>query len=378
MVNTERTLLFSRDNNRLIVNLRLLLIYMSIVLLFGNYLLYSFFKIDTLKTILRVMSVFLLVLSLLLKNKFTFFECILLLISLYLIVINGSVSLNIAICLLLIVCIDDVGSFYKVFHELSLAAVIIVFLSLLTGIVESYQYERLNGDIVRNTFGFFNVNSSSLFFLSYFICYLISKSRKFFNFVYVVLFSVAIYLFTDSRTSFFSLIVLLLFYCFLSCCKFKLVKKTVAFIIVLLLFFSPLLWLFQFMNAYDVILSFRVSIFRDYIKANSIFTLLFGGTKILDIDNFYLLLLFNSGIIIYSLIFFGVIKTSNKFINQDKNIEVSVLFAVLFAGLFESLGVRLELPVVMLFWLLIGESFKELSYKQYSRQHRGLDVGMII
>ncbi len=329
-----------------------LFVYLAIFLLCFNYLLYNFFGFSEIKNYVRIVAILFILASLFFKRELTLFNCVLLVTIAFIIAGNGVDSLNIAACFLLAISIDFDVKTFDIVHKVSLLLSIVVLVSLMSGVVKGKQYVDTQ-ERIRNTLGFGNVNSASLFFASYIICFFMSKEKiKVYHIIYALAISLILYLKTDSRTALGAVIVFLVVYITLLS-RFNNVFKNLFLLLEIVLFISPIFWILPLSSSMDKFLSFRVTYFRNYIESNDLANLLLGGTQIADIDNFFLILLFNVGIVGYLLLCYLIFKSSKNLIHSNKNKELALIITILTVGLVESTGVRVELGMTMLFWVVV-------------------------
>ena len=88
------------------------------------------------------------------------------------------------------------------------------------------------------------------------------------------------------------------------------------------------------------------------------FQLLFGGSKVDDIDNFYLCLLYNGGVFFYLLTMFLSIRATWIYMNQNKAIYAAFILSLLFLGVMESGIIRCEILCMIMFWYLLIKPLK--------------------
>lgn len=324
-----------------------------IVFLLGfNFLLYAFFSYGILKNIVRLLIVLIILFTICFSNyTYKFREIMSLFIALYLIIIGGNIALNVSFAILIAISMKKNQNIEMICYYISLILTVIVLLSLALNIVQTETF--INNNRVRNTLGFYHVNAGSMFFFSTLILFLYSRIElKVIHIIITSMISYMIFWFTDSRTSFIGLIFFALIYFLLP--KARLLTNIVEiFDIVCLL--SPFIFITLKIDniVFDKLLSGRLHIIYDFLYQTSMTNLIIGGNTSVEIDNFYLMLLYNVGIFLYLLFVLITIK-SLFFYKRNKDYKaISYISSILFIGLAESGPVRCEIVCMILFWLLI-------------------------
>jgi hypothetical protein len=160
---------------------------------------------------------------------------------------------------------------------------------------------------------------------------------------------------SDSRTAIISIFIFFLF------CQINLIKKLKKGIVIL-----PILFLFlsfylanQSDNiALNLVLSNRPTDYNDFLNSVT-FINYFIGAPIAEyrVDNSYLVGFFSTGavgMVVFFLLFYKALKS------EYSTIEIALFLSLLIYGVFESLIVRVEFPVVILFYYIIF--FKDNNY----------------
>ena len=321
----------------------------------ANLLLYAFFQFDVDKNILRIISTIICIVALFYKRKIRLEEVILLGISCYLVLINGDISVNMAVVIIIAVSMTatDMRMVFNIYNKMHIVMLIIVSGSLLFGIVQNTKW-IIQGRI-RNDFGFSHVNYVGLLFYSLISVYLISRKRiNRYHMIFSLIASFIVFRFTNSRTGFYGTLILLFCIFIFDRIPGK-YTKILSCIMVTALFLSPIIWKLPIINnrKVDYLLSGRVSLSLYYIKRNSVFRLLFGGTHVGEIDNSYLLILYNCGIIVYLILMAIVLYSCIKILEKTKIYEAAFIISTLSISLMESCLIRPEIPCMMLFWIIV-------------------------
>ena len=325
-----------------------------------NLLLYAFFKVDLNKNIIRAFCAFLCVLYLFLTKKIDKPGFILLVIAAYLIVINGNVSINMAFMIILSVPLatcqrEELVDNYNKVHVFML---LVIVLSLATGVVKNVNWTYMGR--TRNSLGFSHVNYAGLLLFSTVSMFLLSRKEiKWYAVVGSVIVSAVIFYYSDSRTGFVGTILFIVFLILFHVIPEKMLKYIAA-IIITLFFLSPLIWKLPIMNNAIInrLFSTRPGLFLNYIQKNSMINLLFGGSRAGEIDNAFLMLVFNCGLPIYLGTFGAVLQSALNKIERKKRTEVAFIVAALSVGVMESSLIRPELPCMVFFWTTVISDVK--------------------
>jgi hypothetical protein len=140
--------------------------------------------------------------------------------------------------------------------------------------------------------------------------------------------------------------------------KYKVIMKIFMFILILLplilSLLSPIIFtVFPFLNA---ITSLRLSIFTNYITGNGLLHLIFGGTKLDNVDNGLLILVYSMGLIFTLFVLYMILHAMSKLIDMRDSKNIAFLISFMYFNIFESILVRPEISVSICFWFLIYKS----------------------
>lgn len=198
----------------------------------------------------------------------------------------------------------------------------------------------------RYSLGFYHPNNPMMLLLSmsFLFYYIYDKiiSKKIIIILFVVV-STIIFFFTISRTSY----LLILLFCIMILISDEYIerlKKIFYIETILMPFFSCLLPVFYVNEKLDTILSGRLTLFRYYLK-NNIISLL-GNKKIIasystePLDNLYLRVLFESGIIGIVLLIFLILMTLNILFKYRDYKAIRILSIILIYSFVESQGLE--------------------------------------
>lgn len=338
------------------------LIYSVIALLGMNYLLYSFFDLGGVRNLVRAAAAGVMLLLLILRladGKLRQRQVIMLILAAWQIVSGGTNGLNIAFLLILTVAVagyQDCRITTVVFWVM-VGLMTVVVGSLLLGIETNEVYTV--GTRTRHKLGFINVNSASMFLFTLLSAYLLwrGKKAKIWDLAAVMAIEVLTFLFTDSRTPLLCLILMAALYLVLP----KLPRKLVGIcctVGIAVLFLTSYLWTIPAVNSdlMNKLLSLRPMYCDEYFRNQSAVTFLLGGTRVPELDNGYLLLLFNTGVIVYTIIYFLVQNTAKLMLQQERHMELSFVITMLCCSLLEGSALRPELLCAPVLWTLIMEA----------------------
>ncbi|SFC52516.1 hypothetical protein SAMN05443252_104103 [Bacillus sp. OV322] len=270
--------------------------------------------------------------------------------------------------LLLVIIVSrsiSIDKYYKYFNYFNLFVAFLLIIFLQLGITQNV--EQIIGDRVRSTFGFNNVNAFSNLEYSILMVYLLSrKTIKLTHIIINLIVLTFIFNYTDTRSVLYSILIFLLFYFILRSfmkenLKYKNVLKgfiTIICIIPLVLsVVSP--FLLKNYPILDKIFSLRLTLNTFYLETNTMKTFLLGGTTERDVDNGYLLLLCSMGITFFIFSLVLIVKSLNILIDAADSKSVSFIISFLYYNALESLLVRPELFIGLLFWMLIYKTATE-------------------
>ncbi len=340
----------------------------ALFLLAVNYLLFSFFEYGALKNIIRLGIVLIFGLMLAVqfyKKTFKRTHIVLFFISLLLFLIDSSLAYNLLFLILLVLAFHTVDEryFYKVAFFISFALALIVLFSLLTGLQTPWIYTDADTLRTRNTLGFTNVNSASIFFFSLMVSFLFApKKVTFWHLGAVTVGSIILFIITDSRTPLLGMLLLLFIYLLLLRIPEKWSLRC-FYAGVILLFATAFLWTLPFVNTpiINSLLSERPRHFANYIQQQNVWTFFIGGTNTPEIDNFYLILLYNVGIFLYGFICWILLKAGRQLIKNGRYLEISFVASMLICGVFEATLLRPELICTPLFWVICSRDMLNRS-----------------
>lgn len=338
------------------------LIYSVTALLGINYLLYSFFDLGGVRNQVRAAAAGLMLLLLVLRladGKIRQRQVTMLILAAWQIISGGTNGLNIAFLLILTVVVAG-------YRECRISTVVFWVMTGLTAIVVGSLLLGLEvnevytvGTRTRHKLGFINVNCASMFLFTLLTAYLLYRGQKakIWDLAAVLAIEFLTFLFTDSRTPLLCLILMAALYLVMP----KLPKKVLGMCCaagIAVLFLTSYLWTIPAVNSdlVNKVLSLRPMYCDEYFRSQSAVTFLLGGTRVPELDNGYLLLLFNTGVIVYTVIYFLVRNTAKQMILQEQYMELSFVITMLACSVLEGSAVRPELLCAPVLWILVMEA----------------------
>lgn len=347
------------------------LIYSVIFLLGMNFLLYSFFDLGSIRNLVRGAAAGVMLLLLLLRladGKIRQRQVLMLILAAWQILSGGTNGLNIAFLLILTVvaagyeeCRISTVVFWVMVVLTAVAAA-----SLLLGIESNEVYTV--GTRTRHKFGFVNVNSASMFLFSLLTAYLLHRGQKakLVDLAAVMGIEIVAFVFTDSRTPLLGLIMMVLLYLLMPKIPGKYLRYGCS-VLIALLFLTSYLWPVPAINS-DLgnrVLSLRPKYFDEYLREQSALTFLLGGTRVAEIDNGFLLLLFNTGFIAYTAVCFVVQSAARNMCSQGSFMKLSFVLTMLACSVLEGSAVRPELLCAPVLWILVMEALPGEGRESY-------------
>ena len=337
-------------------------VFIPLFLLSLNYIIYAFWGITEAKLVLRLLVAAALVADAayqILKKQAGKSLLFVLAVVAVLGLQQGVISFNAALLVLLAAVLRTkrLSGIYAASYIISMLLLVLVLVCLVFGFVENSPY--VVGDRYRMPFGFYNVNAAALFAFSGIITYVLSrKSFRIKEWALALLLTTFVYLTTDSRTAFLSMMVFLAAWLVLP----KLPKKHCRILVlalVAIMFLTPAFWSLKVVNDgwVNQILSLRPAFYAQFIQENSIWNLLIGGSQAGEIDNYYLLQLFNCGIFLYVAGELVVLTAIDMLLKKGKYLEIGFCLSMLLYGQFEAVLIRPEIVCVPVFWVIIGQNF---------------------
>ncbi len=273
---------------------------------------------------------------------------------------NGINSLNFFFIVIISIITKNVyiGELSRKFNKINLSLFLLLIGSLVTGVLHNMQYVSSMGR-VRTTLGFNNPNAASQFLFSVVVIFVLSNQRHYAKRLLIGFGgSIYFYLYTNSRTTLAAFFLFTIFY-FLFKRLFKFKRITIIYytviLSVILLICSTFLasYLLELFPQLDQFTSYRLTIFSEYIEANTISNLFFGGTLVPEVDNFYLVFLYTYGILIFIFASTIILKAVRNLLYERNQAYLAFVLTMMFIALTESSIIRPELLSVMLFWKII-------------------------
>ena len=343
-----------------------LFVSLAIIVMSINFLFYAFFDKLQLVNPLRYFIIILLLIVYFVKRKFRIEYSLWIFWAIYLILINGTESINVAFLIIFAIAMNlvDERKIYKWITIANIFIVIIVAFSLILGIEENFNWTHMGR--TRNTLGFEHPNYIGMIMFSIVsVWFLYLKKIKWRHIIFATIVCYILFRVSDSRTGFIGLLIFA-FFCLILKAKNIKISKIIVGGIIIFYFLSPIMWSLPFINNeyFNDVLSSRPEIFYEYIVSNSFTNLLFGGTTLRVIDNFYLMLLYNCGIVTYAIVFVMTFICAMVLIGRRENIKTAFIVAILSLGLTESSLFRPEILCMPVYWMMI---FSTIDLKLFKR-----------
>ena len=349
----------NRINTRTV---RMVLIYSVVALLGGNYLLYAFFELGNIRNIVRAAGAGGMLLLLLLRfadGKLRRRQVLMLGLAVWQILSGGTNGLNIAFLLILSAAVAgnrDCKITTAVFWVMVVLTAVMM-TSLLLGIEENTVYKV--GTRTRHMLGFVNVNSASMFLFTLLTSWLLYRDQntKPADLIAVIILELIIFRFTDSRTPLLGIFMMAMLYLLLP----RLPKKLVSvccYAGVAFLFVSAYLWVLPAVNSEPVnkLLSLRPMYCDEYFRSQNALTFLLGGTRVKELDNGYLLLMFNAGVIVYTTVYFVIQSAIRNLLRQRAYMKAAFVLTMLACSVLEGSALRPELLCAPVLWVVVLEA----------------------
>ena len=226
-----------------------------------------------------------------------------------------------------------------------------ILLLYLLGIIENNSAIRYGKDIVRNSLGFGHVNQVFLYLLPIQLCFylLYSDKKKMIN---IITFGVAtiLYIFSNCRTGYFCTIIFIIIYNIPILINNKIIDKVVRWVFIIFTILTILVTVLYGSNGankINQILSLRPYYLNKYINSGKLINIIGGNfDKEIPLDNVYVYLLVEKGIIIY-LAYLFIITYSFKIFQKSKKYKLVTLIFLIY-GLFEGYIVLPAINFIMI------------------------------
>lgn len=222
----------------------------------------------------------------------------------------------------------------------------------------------------RMTFGFKNVNAFSSMLVIFLVLCMVGERFVIMRYILASLLACVFYYYTDSRTLMFTVICILFFLITFKIFHFR--KQVLFFITLPFIIFPVLLTLFAPLvidtsPIVDLILSGRLSYVRQYLVEWSSWNYIFGGAEplpVTTVDNSFALLLGAIGLPIFSLFLYKFLHLIKMYIECSELKEYSLMMGVWVLSFSESVLVRPDTIVPLVFWSLFVIGDKRLVLRR--------------
>lgn len=271
-------------------------------------------------------------------TKIIFFSFI----SLYFVVAQQDVNFLISLLFALVIMKKDEEKFVETFFKISIFLFITTIILNQLNIVPSKNLIRYKNDgiIIRYSLGFDHPNTVFLYFLPIALGGYYLYNTKMVYYIFLIVSSIILYKFCDSRTGFICMLCIIPFHLLMK--QAMIDKKITRFLInngiiifTLISIVTSILFGDDLTNNISQLFSGRPYYLKYYIKNNLAFSLLGGNyTAEYVLDNFYLYLLVQLGLVGY-FIYYKIYNEGMKKIGNQKDYIITFLIFCLY-GLLES------------------------------------------
>ena len=337
--------------------LKKILALLFFAILNASFLSFAFFNNPDLALILRI-TLSVPVFCLYLLNRTNIITVITFVCATVILVLQGSVLFANAIFILFSILAlkkFDSAQLYRWAIKIQLLFLLFVVFLLITG-MHPIGYSNISGRI-RYDLGFYNVNVAAIYAYSFLMINILRMQKCTLTTAFCTLLTgTGLFMYCDSRAPFYTLI----FFVF-SCMMLDRSPQTAKLIFLCtsaVAFISPCLITLSFFQSEQMnkLLSLRPMFFARYAADNTIWDLLLGGSKVVPVDNFYLVFLYNFGVLPYVLLSIFSIKLVSTLYKQNRFLECAFFVSMCVFGLFEGSLLRPEIPIVLFFWLLFANN----------------------
>lgn len=255
-------------------------------------------------------------------------------ISAYFVVIYQDVNFLISFLLAMLCIRRNDNSFVKMFFISSVFMYILTIILNNFGVLESHNIYRMSENelILRNSLGFSHPNEVFLFFIPIALAGYYLYSDKIIYYIILIVTSSILYQISDSRTGFIVIICIIIFQLFSKkVVRFKL-NKILPYVILILTILS--IWLAKtygndLENNISDMFSGRPYYWNYYLENGKMFTIL-GKNQIEDVylDNFYLYMLVELGIVGYMIYYMIYYNGFKKIYMNNKMVVIIITFLI--------------------------------------------------
>lgn len=266
----------------------------------------------------------------------------------------------------------DINYIIKNGFIVSIVGLVIIISLLNLNIIQNTQYASFNR--IRHTFGFKNVNAFSSYIYSLTLMFIISRNKiNLYNLSLFITIHYIIYTFTDTRTTFYASMIYVVCYILLETINkvqihLNIFLSSILIIVlnlpVFIIFSTPII-----KNKFpmlDILLSYRLTLFTEYIFNNNLLNLFFGGTSLASIDSGFLIITFSIGIVFMIFLLYLINNSALILLKQKNSKFLAFIISFMYFNMSESLIVRPELVVSICFWVIVYKGLikhKKFNYK---------------
>ncbi len=285
------------------------------------------------------------------------------------VLLHGLVALNF---LLIVLFVLSSSAFEKhlVIRAIAYTTVISIVLYgvlYMLGLIQ-WNYTFWDGRL-RNTLGFYNENVAATFFSAMLVLPYTFRRRRILWMIALMPPYFIVYLLTDSRST-----IVIGFIMLLACALFYILekqgrRKTSAIITSLVLYGTLVIsFLLPYVgtSSLDLILSYRLTVFRQAINALFGTPFAFWIGLPIEIDNCYITLLANYGILLFLLLFYCIQKAIVVYSKGGGWMELALILTMLVYSMVEGNLFRPEVMLTLAFWYFVLGCNGESGYSEIS------------
>lgn len=274
--------------------------------------------------------------------------------------ISKSLDFVIALLIALMFYKDNLREFFKIFFISSLSCYLLTIFLNLVGVLENHAIRRFTEDgiIIRNSLGFSHVNGVFKNFLPIVLSgYFLVKEkniRKYNLLVFII--STILYIISNSRTGYISILIYLILTSFVDVMKYQVVNKSVRYMFLICTIITFIIIVVggkSVNNPLNELFSNRPIIWNQHINQPGALSIIKSGTTI-HMDNTYLTYLINFGISIFLFIFLIKYFAIKKI--QDHRLLIIILVLSIY-GIFEN-GVSYNIDFSLIIQFIYLFSFE--------------------
>lgn len=255
---------------------------------------------------------------------------------------------------------------------------ILVWLFMLgSGIITNISYEvYYDGWRIRSTGGFVNVNTFSIYLLTPAILLIMEYGKNFLSWGIAFILVISVYAKSDTRTSIMAFILFGIVYCGLRLLQkmhlnLRQIGGSIKMLLVLpciISFLSPVL--LEKVSVLNKVFSGRLGVNTEFMTHFTIGTVLLGGGgNRYQIDNMYLMLIFNMGICMLLFLFYIAFKVIDQLIYENNIKDIAFLFTCFYIGIMEAIFIKPGFCLSTMMWFIMFSALKRYRQREICDCH---------